>query len=184
MSPASPCKEAVCLPWCVFDDREGVQQSCQDHFPWEIFTSTQNQPHIFLSLITLLTNWAEVYARNYISTWITLRLCALLEEVSYLFICQRKSRKTQKIQGWKADCKNPTSKQNQPKCPLFCSARACEILVLLSFPAVVVHKFGVWEMGKTVARMCAGGRRSAESGRSDPFLRARREISRRPHHSH
>ena len=48
----------------------------------------------------------------------------MLEEVSYLSISQRKSKETQN-RVWKADCKNPTSKQNQPKCPLFCTARAC-----------------------------------------------------------
>ena len=88
MSPASPCKGAVCLPWCVFDDREGVQQSCQDHFPWEIFTSTQNQPHIFLSLLTLLTNWAEVYARNDISAEIAEIMCIVRRSVLFVHLSE------------------------------------------------------------------------------------------------
>ena len=88
LSPASPCKEAVCLPWCVFDDREGVQQSCQDHFPWEIFTSTQNQPHIFLSLLTLLTNWAEVYAQNDISKQIAEIMCIVRRSVLFVHLSE------------------------------------------------------------------------------------------------
>ena len=39
------------------------------------------------------------------------------------------------------------------------------------FAACVSFVFPGLEIGQKRVRMCAGGRRSAESGRSDPFLR-------------
>ena len=52
--PVCSCKEAVCLLWWAFDDTERVRGATfplVETFPWEIFTSPQNHPQIFLSLL-------------------------------------------------------------------------------------------------------------------------------------